>query len=108
MRQEEIERIIDKQRNFFDSGKTLDTDFRIKALKRLKAAIKEHETEINAALKADLGKSPFEGYMCEIGLTLSEISYMINHTKCFAAEKRVLTPVAQYVSRSYVKPSPYG
>ncbi len=108
MRQEEIERIIDKQRNFFDSGKTLDTDFRIKALKRLKAAIKEHKTEINAALKADLGKSPFEGYMCEIGLTLSEISYMINHTKCFAAEKRVLTPLAQYVSRSYVKPSPYG
>ena len=43
-----------------------------------------------------------------MGLALSEISYMINHTKKFAAEKRVVTPLAQYVSRSYVKPSPYG
>lgn len=108
MRQEEIENIIAKQRKFFESGRTLDTDLRIKALKRLKYAVKEHETEINAALKADLGKSAFEGYMCEVGLTLSEISYMISHTKRFAAEKRVATPLAQYVSRSYVKPSPYG
>ena len=108
MRQEEIENIIERQRNFFAAGKTFDVEYRIKALRRLKHTVIKYEDEINAALKADLGKSGFEGYMCEVGLALSEISYMIKHTRSFAAEKRVRTPLAQYVSRSYVKPSPYG
>ena len=108
MKKEEIERIVKKQREFFDSGKTHNTEFRINSLKKLRFTIKKYENEICAALKADLGKSRFESYMCEVGLALSEISYMINHTKKFAAEKRVVTPLAQYVSRSYVKPSPYG
>ena len=108
MKQEEIQQIREKQRQFFLSGHTLSVENRIQALKRLKDAIKRHEKEINAALKADLGKSATESYMCEVGLSLSEISFMISHTRKFAREKRVLTPLSQYVSRSYVKPSPYG
>lgn len=46
--------------------------------------------------------------MCEVGLTLSEISYMLSHVKRFARERTVATPLAQFASRSYVKPSPYG
>ena len=108
MRQEEIENIIERQRKFFAAGKTFEAEYRINALKKLKHTVIKYEDEINAALKADLGKSTFEGYMCEVGLAISEISYMIKHTRAFAAEKRVRTPLAQYASRSYVKPSPYG
>lgn len=46
--------------------------------------------------------------MCETGLTLSEISYMEKHTRSFAREKKVHTPLAQFHSRSFTKPSPYG
>lgn len=60
------------------------------------------------ALQADLGKSAAESYMCEVGIVLSEISYMLKHVRAYAKEKRVRTPLAQYVSRSYVKPSPHG
>ena len=74
----------------------------------LYAAITEHEKEINDALRKDLGKSGFESYMCETGMVLEELSYMIKHTKRFAGEKRVRTPLAQFHSRSYQKPSPYG
>ena len=70
--------------------------------------IEANEEKILEALKLDLGKSSTESYMCEVGLALSEISYMIRHTRSFAKEKRVRTPLAQYVSRSFVKPSPYG
>ena len=49
--------------------------------------VKKYEDEINNALKSDLGKSEFEGFMCEAGLTLTEISYMIKHTKKFAKRK---------------------
>lgn len=105
---EEIKEIIGKQREFYLAGKTLGVKYRLAALKRLKAAIKAGEGELAAALKADLGKSASESYMCEIGLTLSEITYMIKHVRKFAKEKRVKTPLAQFASRSFKKPSPYG
>jgi aldehyde dehydrogenase (NAD+) len=46
--------------------------------------------------------------MCETGLVLSEISYMLKHIHAYAKEKTVWTPLAQFASRSYKKPSPYG
>ncbi|MCI5648324.1 MAG: aldehyde dehydrogenase [Fusicatenibacter sp.] len=103
-----IEEILEKQRKFFHSGATLPVEFRIEMLKKLRSAVKKYESEIHAALKADLGKSDFEGFMCETGLVLSELTYMISHTRRFAAKKRVHTPLAQFASSSYRKPSPYG
>lgn len=104
----EVKNIIDSQRKYFLTGATLHVDFRIEALKKLKASIIKHESEINAALKSDLGKSAFESYMCETGMVLSELTYMIKHTRSFAKVKPVLTPLAQFHSRSFKKPSPYG
>lgn len=103
-----IDEILEKQRRYFQSGSTLDVSKRILWLKKLKETIKKYEKEILAALKSDLGKSEQEAFMCEVGLTLSEISYLIKHTRRFASEKRVHTPLPQFKSRSYKKPSPYG
>ena len=50
------------------------------------------EEELNDALRADLGKSAFESYMCEVGMVLSELTYMIRRTPAFAADRRVRTP----------------
>lgn len=108
MQPEKIDEILLSQRKFFESGKTLNVEFRIDALKKLHATIKKYENEIALALKCDLGKSEYESYMCETGLALSEISYMIKHTRRLSSERRVRTPLAQFASRSYVKPSPYG
>ncbi len=104
----EIEKLVKKQRKYFQSGATLSIDFRIQMLKKLYGAVKRYETEIEAALTKDLGKSEFEGFMCEVGLVLTEISYMIRHIRRFSAEKTVWTPLAQFASQSYRKPSPYG
>lgn len=104
----DIDKILESQRRFFQSGATLPVKFRIEMLKRLYNAVKKYETEICRALTEDLGKSEFEGFMCETGLALTEISYMIRHTRKFAREKTVYTPLAQFASRSYKKPSPYG
>lgn len=104
----EIKQIIDRQHAFFHTGATLDVSYRLDSLRRLRDCITRHEADINKALKKDLGKSAFETYMCETGLVLSEISYMLKHTRSFAKEKRVHTPLAQFHSKSYRKPSPYG
>lgn len=108
MTQEAIQEIIRKQRNYFYTGATLNIDFRITALKKLQTSIQSHQEQINAALKSDLGKSSFESYMCESGLVLSEITYMLKHIRSLSKEKTVHTPLAQFHSRSYMKPSPYG
>ena len=108
MTEQEIKDIVTKQRKYFYTGATLPVSTRLAALQKLYNAISGHEAEIHDALKKDLGKSGFESYMCETGLVLEEISYMMKHTKRFAGEKRVRTPLAQFHSRSYKKPSPYG
>lgn len=104
----ELDRLVQKQREFFESGRTLDVKTRVAALKRLYRAISDNLDDIHAGLKADLGKSAGESYMCETGLVLSELSYMLGHVKKFARRRKVRTPLSQYVSKSYRQPSPYG
>mgnify|MGYP004508416425 FL=1 len=108
MNQNDIHELVEKQRAYFYSNKTLNIDRRIHALKQLQTCIQKYEKEIAKALEADLGKSSFESYMCETGLVLSEISYMLKHIRKFSREKRVHTPLAQFHSRSFTKPGPYG
>ncbi len=104
----DIHSLVEKQRAFYDSGQTLSVDFRKQSLEKLRAGIAKYEDEINEALRRDLGKSAYESYMCEVGLTLSELTYMQKHLAGFARERKVKTPLAQFRSRSYVKPSPHG
>ena len=103
-----IDQILTAQRSYFQTGATLPVKFRVDNLKKLYAAIRKYEKDIAAALKSDLGKSEYEGFMCEIGLTLTEATYMIKHTRKLAKKRRVATPLAQFASVSYQQPSPYG
>ena len=108
MKEAEIKALVAKQREFFFSGKTLPVAYRIQALKALKKAIVENENKITEAIKKDLGKSKTESFMCEVGLVLSEISYMLRHIRSFAKDKTVHTELSQFAARSYVKSVPYG
>ena len=81
MTETEIQNILEKQHKFFQTGQTLPVAYRIEQLQKLKDSITRHEPDLNLALKADLGKSETESYMCEIGLTLSELSWMLKHIK---------------------------
>lgn len=108
MQEKEILEIIERQKAFFKTGQTLEVSSRIRYLKALRQSILEHLEEIHEGLKKDLGKSRSESYMCETGLVLSELTYMIKHVRRFSRQKSVPTPLAQSVSRSFRIPSPYG
>ena len=64
--------------------------FREMALRRLQISIMAHEDEINRALRLDLGKSASEAYMCETGMVLAEISYMLKHMRQFGKNQTCL------------------
>ena len=108
MEQWEIDRLVQLQRSYFATGATLPVAARETALRKLAALLRARERDIAAALRADLGKSVTESYLSEIGLTLSEIRYLLRHLRSFARERWVPTPLSQAVSRSYIKPSPRG
>jgi len=108
MTHEEIRLLLQRQKAFFRSGQTLPVAFRLEQLKKLYAAVKKYEADILSALHSDLGKSGYEGFMCETGLALTEISYMIKHARKFSRKKRVATPLAQFASSSFKQPVPYG
>ena len=104
----EIQAIIESQRAYFKSGKTLDVKHRLKYLKLLRTAIRNNLEIIHEGLTKDLGKCASESYMCETGFALSELSFMIKRIKRFSRPERVQTPLAQFKSKSYRIPSPYG
>lgn len=108
MTEQEIATILAKQHAFFASGRTIPVSFRQEQLHKLKRSMLAHEKDLNEALQKDLGKSRMESYMCEVGLTLSELTWMQRHLGSLSAEKRVPTPLAQFAARSFRSPSPYG
>ena len=108
MDEQTIRQRISTQRDFFATGATLPLSFRLKQLEQLKLALKRHEQDLYTALKADLGKSRMESYMCEIGLTLSELTWMQRHLPKLMRCKTVPTPLAHFAAKSFQSPSPYG
>ena len=103
-----IEQIVNAQRQFFASNKTFDIKFRLEALDKLKASIKKHETELLDAVHKDLGKSASESYMCEVGLTLAEITHFRKHLRSWSCTRRKLTPLTNFHAKSMIVQEPYG
>ena len=104
----DIQALVTAQRTYFSTGATLPLSARRAALPRLREAIKAREGDIAAALRSDLNKSPTESYMCEIGMTLSELRFVERHLVGWARDRRHLTPLAQFPARSFTVQEPYG
>ena len=96
-----IQNIIERQKHYFESGITLDVNFRLDALRRLKAVLIKHETDIYEALRAEFNKPEFETHASENGLVLQDIGIMIRNLKKWSRPKRVYTPMLHWPARSY-------
>ncbi|MBP5246722.1 MAG: aldehyde dehydrogenase family protein [Fibrobacter sp.] len=99
---------FEKAQAFFETGKTLDVDFRLQMLESLYAWIQTHQSEIEKALFQDLSKSGFEAFMTEIGIALSEISHVKKHLKKWVQKEKVKTPISLFPAKSYKLYRPYG
>ena len=82
--EERISEIVEAQRKFFRTGETLPVKWRIRQLKKLKAAVIAHEAEFEEALAADLGRSKVEAYLCDIGPIIVEVNEMIHGLRRWA------------------------
>ncbi|QSX05521.1 aldehyde dehydrogenase [Sedimentibacter sp. zth1] len=103
-----ISEIVELQRSYFNSGKTLDINVRINALLDLKEVLIMHEDEILEALYKDLNKDKMEGYLTETSMVIDEINYAIKHIKKWTKKETVKTPISQFPSKSIIYKQPYG
>ena len=101
-----LESIIDNQKNYFKSKKTLSIDFRIQKLKDLLKEIKSNEKEIELALFNDLGKSSGESYLTEIHFVYSEINIALKGIKKWVKRKSVRSNLINFPSSDYIIPEP--
>lgn len=108
MQAAEIRDLIERQRRFFEQGRTRSAEFRIAQLKKLRAAIKEMEPEILQALKKDLNKSEFEAYGSEIGFVYEEIGHTLKHVREWMRARSVATPLLHQPSTSKIYLQPKG
>lgn len=100
--------IYKKQKAFYIEHITRELPYRLTALDRLREGLKDHEQELTEALRADLGKAPFESYATEIGILLNEISYVQRNLRKWAADRSVFSPLALFGSRSAIHYEPRG
>ncbi len=99
---------LDKQRSYFLSDATKDYKFRLEQLDKLYNAIKDKEEDILEALEFDLGKSRFEAYTTEIGITLKSIRVARKQLKKWMKKRRVKTPFYLIGAKSYIQAEPLG
>lgn len=105
---QEIQQLLDSQKQYFAQGHTRPYAFRVKQLTILKQTILDYQTELEQALYTDLGKSSFESYTSEIGFILSSISHTIRHLKKWMKPEKQKTPIHMMPSKSKVIRQPYG
>lgn len=104
----DVEQMIEEQRDYYYTGATKSTDFRVEQLHRLKSVIQSHETDVIEALKKDLGKSEFEAYATEVGFVLDSIGSMAKNLEAWMKPEQVKTPIHLQPSKSFVIREPYG
>ncbi len=107
--QDKVHEIVLKQRQFFRSGKTLDVNWRVEQLKKLKQAVIDHQKMLEDALYEDLGKSPAEAYLCDIGPVIVEVNEILRGIRRWARPEKHFSGLMCFPSVSTtVWKMPYG
>jgi len=103
-----MKKVIEIQREFFNSNTTKSIDFRISQLKKFKKLLKENENAINNAIYKDFKKSSTENYTAEIGLIYHEINTSCKNLKKWGKRQKVKTNLLNMPAKSYIIPEPLG
>ncbi len=104
----EINNILQKQRQLFLSGKTLEYKFRKQQLNLLLEAIDQHTPALLEAFKKDLNKCEFDAVTTEISLVTKEIKYLRKKLRSLMRPKNAMTSLLNVPARGKILYEPYG
>ncbi len=104
----EIHRIFSLQQQHQWEVARCSASQRITKLQRLHASILKRQRELEAAMWADLRKSPTEVSLTELGVVLHEIRHSIKHLSSWMTPKRVGSSLPLFRSHSEIVYEPKG
>ena len=100
--------LVDSLRATFDSGRTRSIDWRRAQLRGLVRMFEEHADEFERALAEDLGRPPVEAYGADLGVTVTEIKYLLKHLDSWAKPEKRRLPLTSLPGKVRVVPEPLG
>lgn len=103
-----ITEIHRRQRDFFQTGATLDIKYRKEMLRKLLNAMEVWEQQLSEALWNDLHKSYEEAYLTELSIVKGEIKTHLKKINRWARREKAHTPVKLFPSQTYIIKEPLG
>lgn len=104
----EIENILQKQRDFYQTQQTHSLAFRKMYLEKLKNLIISNENKLYEAIYKDFGKSKFDTFTTELSFILNDINYYIRNLKKLSKPKKVSTNLVNQLGTSKIYADPLG
>ena len=106
--QQRVQHLVQQQRTFFATGKTLDLDFRMAQLHLLQQAIQRNEQALFDAMYADFRKPAFETFATEVGFVELELKLTLKKLKDWVKPRKVKETILNFPARSHIRSSPFG
>ncbi|HAC15453.1 MAG TPA: aldehyde dehydrogenase family protein [Bacteroidetes bacterium] len=103
-----IQSVFENQQNYFRSGQTLDLNFRVQQLKKLRSVVSSYNVQICEAMFQDMAKPEPESQLTEIITVLHEIDHHIKNLKKWAKPKKARGSLLTIPSSSRIYQQPYG
>lgn len=103
-----FQELFQKQKEFFQTGKTADIKFKKQQLQKLKDAVKKNEDKLYSAIYKDFGKSEFDTFSTEISFIYNEIDYYLKNLSSLAHPTDVSTNLVNLPGKSRIYYEPYG
>lgn len=104
----EIQEIVSKQKEFFNTQKTKNLSFRKMYLEKLRDLILQYENDLYEAIYQDFGKSKFDTFTTEISFILNDIKYYLKNLNSFSKPKKVRTNLINQFGKSRIHSEPLG
>ena len=104
----DVSTVVGDLRDTFESGRTRPLEWRRGQLRGLRRMLVERESELLAALAADLGKPPAEAWATDIGFVISEIDHVLHHLRSWARPERVWAPLVTRPAKARIVREPFG
>lgn len=108
MTEQEIVKIIEEQKKFYNTNKTKNVGFRLNQLRLLKLSIEKHYEDIIKAFKQDYNKCEFDVVTTEIGMIYGEINFFLKHLRRLSRPKHAKSSLLTFLSKARIVYEPHG
>jgi aldehyde dehydrogenase (NAD+) len=105
---ESSEQVVSRLRATFATGRTKDVSWRRHQLRALRRLLVDQKDVFAGALHDDLGKSPTESHVMELGFLVREIDHTLRHLNGWLRPRRASVPISLMPARARTVREPLG